>query len=111
MVLKSEICALYFDHFVRAVEKEDSHEGTKSLQSQAMIRTMLDCANVHGLFHSSDASLLTQGQLLKLRTLMISWLRDADSAVRFIGTEGVARLLISNTCDKPRDFIARFILI
>lgn len=90
-----------------------------------MIHILLDCVSVHGLFlsvanrsentdenkQSNESNCLEHSELLKMRELIIKMLRDSDVCVRYLAVEGTQRMLISDTCDKSRDFIARLILM
>lgn len=38
-------------------------------------------------------------------------LRDADFNVRYLATEGFCRMLMTESTDKARDFIARLMLL
>jgi len=74
-----------------------------------MLRALFDCVIVHSLFVKKHEH--SQTKWLKLRSLLIKQLRDADRNVRYLATEGVCRILMCEAADKPRDFLARLILL
>ena len=71
-----------------------------------MLRGLFDCVIVHSLFLKN-----TDGKTLKLRQLLMKQLRDADLHVRYLATEGFCRMLMCESTDKGRDFIARLMLL
>lgn len=73
-----------------------------------MLRALFDCVIVHSVFTKKGDS---DTKLLKLRQLLVLQLRDADLNVRYIATEGFARILMCESTDKFVDYIARLILL
>jgi len=71
-----------------------------------MLRGLFDCVIVHSLFLKN-----TDAKTLKLRQLLMKQLRDADFHVRYLATEGFCRMLMCESTDKGRDFLARLMLL
>lgn len=77
-----------------------------------MLKTLFDCAIVHSLFVKKIKSDTTDDtKILRLRTLLMKQLRDADYNIKSLATEGFCRMLICESSDKSREFIARLILL
>lgn len=93
--------------FMSQIEMERP-EPKKSKAFGIMLKGLFDSVIVHSLFVRKNN---TPEIMLRLRQLLVLQLRDADFNVRYIATEGFARMLMCESTDKFTDYIARLILL
>lgn len=111
MVASQKVFQEYLDFFIKTIENERP-EPKKSREVGFMLKTLFDCAIVHSLFVKKIKSDTTDDtKILRLRTLLMKQLRDADYNIKSLATEGFCRMLICESSDKSREFIARLILL
>lgn len=96
--------------FLEGVEK-DRPAPKKSEAFGIMLKGLFDAVIVHSLFVKKTNDPEKLFKLDKLRQLLVQQLRDADYHVRYIATEGFARMLMCESTDKFTDYIARLILL
>lgn len=95
--------------FLKWIE-QDRPEPSKSVVFGVILQTLFDAVIVYSLFTTRQASPEDQ-LILKLRSLLMQQLRDADVNVRYIATEGFSRILMCESTDKFADYIARLLLL
>jgi len=86
-----------------------------------MLRVIFDALRVHSYMKlqklpntsedQPDVQEKFNAKKLRLRQLLMKQFRDADFNVRLVSIEGFCRMLMSQSCDKPIDYIARLMLL
>jgi hypothetical protein len=110
----------YIEIFIKTIDNERS-ESHKSKSVGIILKTIFDALRVHSYMKlqrlpnvpedQSDLQEKFNQKKLRLRQLLMRQFRDFDFNVRLISTEGFCRMLMSQSCDKPIDFIARLMLL